>query len=188
MATKLIRSALWYNPFILEDVCELDRIVVYEDGKELFSFRWFGSSNSYQSITFPFDVKRAVKLNLERTDAFYIKNELYIHASLIDCEFNGRKENIHETWYSVASCDEYVVRVNGVKIMYSYNGDERQERREAGTFTEIVRCNYNSVETPEYTRCKKLSKLFKEKACVDIPAYNIHDILEVANISIKRAK
>ena len=120
--TRLYTSA-HYNPFFMDGL-EIDHIIFYRDGKEIASLNWFGTDNHYIVIYFPFEVKKAAKLNLNRQDAFYMRSKtawkrcynLYIHADLTDLKSLGREDYLSD-WDRDGSREKFTITIHG-EVMY----------------------------------------------------------------------
>ena len=187
MNATLSKSQPWHNPFILTsktlDV-EINHICFYKDGKVIANTRWFTSDNKFSLIELPFDVKRSTKLNLDRKDAFTIKSkdswsseyDLYIHADLMpSLKSLGRVDGIKD-WYHTATYENFEITLHGIK-----DGES-----EVKDHTLCFECNYESTDTEEWIRCKKICADMKETCGADITEYRMHEILQHYNISKKR--
>lgn len=185
------------------DGMEIDKICFYRDGKVIASFNWFGSNNMYRRMTLPVEVKRAVKLNLERKDCFYLRSDdkdwtraynVYIHADLVELKSLGRQDYIND-WKQTSTRETFEIKVFGEKrrMKLDENGKvAKNDKGDAvyetvtGEFVEKFDCNYEFHNTDEWERCKAMAKEWKKIAYMDFTPSAIHDLMQHYNISKKR--
>ena len=193
METKLMTTSC-YNPFFVHGK-EVRRIVFYGDGKEIASVNWFGSNNVYKSITLPFEVKRALKVNLDRRDAFYVKSkpdypygpeyDLYIFGELLGLKFLKTAE--FKSWSDIRHNDVYQVNLHGVRKNYVRNERGEAVRIEQdGDYEETFSCNYTFENTEEYDKCEELANKLNKLCTKNLSAHDIHYILEKFDITEKQ--
>ena len=189
--TKLTTSPAW-NPF-QAPFGEISSIVFYKDGKIICSVKWFGSNNNYKSITLPFEVKKALKLNLFRRDAFYMidKEEtyfrrylLYICADLVNLKSLGRK-NISSTWYGDMTAEEFTAEITGERKQYIKTAIGYDMAATPGTYSEKFLANYITIDSELYKHCKDLAA--KLNACTNrnLCAFDVYEILQKFDIKEK---
>ena len=177
-----------FNPFLMDGKV-LSSICFYKDGEVVASVRWFGSNNNYKSLELPFEVKKAVRLNLERRDAFYMRDKdatyspeyiLYIPADFVNLQHIETANNNAGGWSMTGTHEVFSVELTGERWKPYINKETGRLAyiEEFGTYTEKFDYNYIWTDTPEFTKCKELSQAIKESAAVDLSAYQIHDILE----------
>lgn len=115
------QTANWYNPYSFEGK-EVDRIRFYNENGEIVSVNWFGSNNDFPELNLPFEIRRALKLNFTKKDAFYIKAkdcsyasriDIYIHESLLNLQNLGEKRKEYNT--DIRYRTEYVISVHASK-------------------------------------------------------------------------
>ena len=193
METKLTRIEGW-NPFILFGK-EIRSIVFYGNGKEIARTKWFGSNNDYKSVTLPFEVKKALRVNLDRKDAYYVKAQsdyplgpsydLYIPSELVGLKFVEVKKD--EYWNFTQTRDVYSVNLHGVRGKYKKNekGDFVYEFAE-GDYVEQFDCNYSNTDTEEKRRCDELAEALNKLCHGRLTYYDIHDILKEYDITPKK--
>jgi len=190
-----------FNPFHIDGKI-VNSLNFYKDGKVLASCRWFGNYNNYRSIEFDFEVKKALRLNLGRKDAFYMLSDeksafgreykVYIYADLVGLEDCGRTD-YYNTWYQTSTRQTFTVRLHGERWKYekaepSAETNWQDFRRVAvmGDYVEKFDSNYIFTDTPEKKRCDVLAARIKEKTNVELSCFQVHDILE--HFSIKEKK
>lgn len=193
METKLTTTT-GLNPFFVLGK-EVKRIVFYDNGKEIASVRWFGSNNVYKSITLPFEVKRAVKVNLERKDAFYFKAsaeyplgaayELYINSKLVGLEFLEEKKL--EYWNETRISQLYSANFHGVREHYK-KGEDGNVVREyiEDDYVERFESNYKHVPTEEAKKCKELADKLNKLSLNKLTDFDVHYILAEFDITPKK--
>jgi hypothetical protein len=69
MKTVLTKESM-LNPYFFQGKM-VESIIVYAEQGVVFSFKWIGSNNITSDVTFDFEIKRAVKENYSRKDAYY---------------------------------------------------------------------------------------------------------------------
>lgn len=191
MKTTTLTTQPCYNPYFMDNK-EIRSICFYKSGAVLASVRWFGSNNNFDSITLPFEVKKAVRLNLERSDAFYMRDKeydfgpayiLYIPADWVNLQ-HVKTENINSSWWSTGTRDVFTVDIQGVRRQPAIDKETGKlyYDRVPGSYTEKFDCNYIWHNTPEFDKCKELAENIKKLASVDLSAYQLHDIMEHYNI------
>lgn len=193
--TRLYTSA-HYNPFFMDGL-EIDHIIFYRDGKEIASLNWFGTDNHYIVIYFPFEVKKAAKLNLNRQDAFYMRSKtdwkrcynLYIHADLTDLKSLGREDYLSD-WDRDGSREKFTITIHGERREWYLDKatGQRKCNTEKGDFVETFGANYQSVLTAEYRKCEKIAEKWKQLAYISVSSFDIHRLMKAYNISEKRQK
>ena len=187
--TVLTKSAAWYNPMFIDNELEVNRIVFYSDGREIAAVKWFGSNNAYERIELPCVAKRALKVNLGRKDAFYVrakqpswektkKYDLFIHESLVGLEFNGTSE-YGNTWYHTGKKDDFTATIRGVRRKHVLQEDGRPKSvTEEGEFAERFSCNYVFTDTEEAEICKEIAEDWNRIASHSVSFLDIHEIMQ----------
>lgn len=121
------QSASWYNPYSFEGK-EVDSIRFYNESGEIVSINWFGSNNDYPELNLPFEIRRAIKLNFTKKDAFYMKAkdcsyasrvDIYIHESLLNLQNLGEKRTDYDT--SIQYRTEYTISVQASKKQVQFD-------------------------------------------------------------------
>ena len=193
METKL-QTTSGFNPFILFGK-EIRQIVFYGNGKEIANTKWFGSNNVYKSVTLPFEVKKALRVNLDRKDAYYVKAtplypygpsyDIYIPEELVGLKFVEVRE--HEYWDHIQREDAYTVNLHGERVNYRKNelGNVVREYVE-GDYVETFTCNYTFEDTEERVRCKELADELSKLSLNKLTDTDVHYILQEYDITPKK--
>ena len=199
MKTLLTTSAC-YNPFFLEGK-QIHDIKFYKDGQILASCRWFGSNNNYKTLEFDFEVKKAIRPNLTRKDAFYVLSpecdkrwkeyDLYIYAELVGLESLGVSE-FTNSWHSTSTKETFAVNLRGErwKVVKAEpcketNWQSWKHITVYDDYKEKFDCKYVFNDTPEKKKCEQLAENIAKKTGVKLDYYQIHDILEHFTINEK---
>jgi len=182
-----------YNPFIFNGV-SVHNFNFYKDGHVLASFKWLGSNNIYESMQFEFEIKKAVKINLNRQDAFYISKrdsfndrtfEIYIPADFVNLQFVERK-TVNACWYFIRHFDVYTLTITGEKRVPKLDANKKLYYAiEEGTYTEQFETNTVCEDTQEWKDCNELAEKMNQAAHGNFNAYTVHDLLEKFNITEK---
>ncbi len=200
--SDLVKTEDCYNPMFLNGK-QINHLVFYDHktGNKLLGnwegLRWFGSNNKYPLIRFPFEFKRANKIDLSRKDAFYVSHTksyqtrkeiaLYIPISLMeefkdlgekmDFETDTEKHYRHDYSFNVmAKCDEYYLNENEefksrvTDIKYTTITFSGQYRTELKPFGQKVNAITEKVKT----------------VYPEISSYLIEQMLTVCDITIKK--
>ena len=189
MVKTTFTTELCYNPFLFNGV-SVHNFNFFKDGQVIASFKWLGSNNVYKTMELPFTVKKAVKINLNRSDAFYISKrddfnyrtfEFYIPADFVNLQFVEKKQSA--SWHTIIHQAMYSVTVTGEK--YIPKLDENKNlyyETKYGTFTEKFDCNNVAEDTEEYKRCKELAEKMTKATAIKIDPYTVHDLLQKFDI------
>lgn len=187
MKTILVKQSSWYNPYFFNGM-EVEKVNIYNETGVIFGFNWIGSNNNTNDVTFDFETKKAIKLNFERKDSFYIRKEgkitIYIHHEFINYKYIGMDEKYKtELGYSVY--DIYSITLNCKKTLYKkVNDDFVSYLSEQGNFDFEIEVFVKSVDSDFAKECKQISEKCKE-AGVNLSYYDIQRLKKVINISIK---
>lgn len=170
--STIVKNANWYNPMFFEGR-ELTNIVIYKDGKIIYESKcgWFGhgTNNSIDKIEFPFEIKKANKLNLDRKDAFFHKGVLYLHQDLLDIKQTDSDVVICESWTSKMYGDKFELTLPHVIC----NGKEFKD----STFTTNLQYIKRHEETEEWKESSRLSQEMKELG-IRVDEYDARKILQ----------
>lgn len=192
MKTKLYRE-ICLNPFFFEGK-EINNIIFYKEGKIIANVNWFGSNNVYKSVEFDFEVKKAVKINLNRKDSYYLRNDkewcksydLYICSDLVELKSLGISEGA-KCWYHTETHETFEIKLFGERYKYFRNELGEFDRTPIkGEYIEKFSCNYNFEKTKEMVKCEKLASEMSKVCHKEISSYDVHDLLESFNITPKR--
>lgn len=144
---SIIKQTLaWYNPYSFEGK-EVDSIRFYNESGEIVSINWFGSNNDFPELNLPFEIRRAIKMNFTKKDAFYIKAkdcsyasriDIYIHESLLNLQNLGKKKT--ERANCIDYITEYTISVQASKTQMKYDRE-----------LDKVTCNISDVEQRDIT-------------------------------------
>lgn len=187
MKTILVKKESWYNPYFLNGR-EVESVNVYNKNGVIFGFKWIGSNNITNDVTFDFETKRANKLNFDREDSFYIQKDgkitIYIYHELINYKYIGREKK-YETEMGYKLYDIFSITLNCKKILYKkVNDDFVSYYSEQGDFDFQIESFVDSIDSSLAKECKQISEKCKE-AGIDLPYYNIERLKKVINISLK---
>lgn len=196
MKTMLTTSA-GFNPFYFEGKI-VHALNFYKDGQVLASCRWFGSNNNYRSLSFDFEIKRAIRLNLDRKDAFYMKSteysawgneyDVYIPADFVNLQDLGRSEG-YKSWDIHTTKQTFTVNLHGVRKQltkvepsaatnwegYKYIGVE-------GDYLEKFECNYIHTYTEERKKCEEIAANINAKSNMNLSYYDVYKIAQVYDL------
>lgn len=187
MKTILVKKESWYNPYFLNGK-EVESVNVYNKNGVLFGFKWIGSNNTTNDVAFDFETKKAIKLNFNRKDSFYIQKDgkitIYIYHELINYKYINRvKRYVNSSNYQLY--DVYAVSLNCKKRLYKkVNDDFVPYYSEQGDFDFEIQNYVESIDTDLGKECKQISEKCKE-AGIDLPYYKIEQLKKVINISLK---
>lgn len=199
MGNKSIFREQCSNPFFFNGQ-EIHTICFYKDGKIIASTRWFGSNNLWERVDFPFEIRNARKVNLDKKDAFIAQYEdntyhaydkkkaLYIHADLAGLEF-VKVEDKGISMLSHHTCDIYKVSLSGEHAEYRYNDKKgvcERVCRDVADFEQKFDCNHRLETTEEGGKCEELSKRIKELTHINLSKYDIESLLKHFDIKEKK--
>lgn len=187
MKTILVKKESWYNPYFLNSK-EVERVNVYNKNGVLFGFKWIGSNNITNDVTFDFETKKAIKLNFDRKDSFYIQKDgkitIYIYHELINYKYIGREEK-YETEMGYKLYDIFSITLNCKEIHYKkVNDGFVSYYSEQGDFDFEIQNYVESIDTDFGKECKQISKKCEE-AGVNLSHYEIARLKKIINISMK---
>lgn len=187
MKTKLEKSASWFNPYFFDGM-EVEKVNIYNENGIIFGFKWIGSNNITNNVAFDFETKKAIKLNFDRKDSFYIRKDgkitIYIHHELVNYKYIGREKRF-ETEMGFRVYDVYSIALNCKKILYKkVNDDFVSYYSEQGDFDFEIENFVESVDSSLADECKQISKKCAE-AGVNLSFYDIQRLKKVINISLK---
>lgn len=187
MKTILVKNVSWYNPYFFNGM-EVEKVNIYDKNGVLFGFKWIGSNNITSDVTFNFETKRAIKLNFDRKDSFYIKKDgkitIYIFHGLINYQYIDRKKR-YETEMGYQLYDVYSIALNCKKTLYKkVNDDFISYYSDQGDFSFEIEVFINSVDSSLAKECKQISEKSAE-AGVGLSFYDIQRLKKVINISLK---
>lgn len=200
--SDLVKTESYYNPMFLNGR-QIEHLVFYDadKGTEILNgwdgLRWFGSNNNYPLIRFPFEFKKANKVDLTRKDAYYTtfqhtysydkgKIVLYIPIHLVDSftdlgevlqfETDTEKNFRHSYSFKVmAQSDEYYL-------------DEFEELK--SRTTELKECTiefsgrYRMELKPFGEKVKTITERIKT-VYPEISVYDVEKIMTVCNVELK---
>ena len=187
MKTILVKKESWYNPYFLNGM-EVEKVNIYNENGVIFGFKWIGSNNITNDVVFDFETKKAIKLNFNRKDSFYIKKygkiTIYIYHELINYKYIGREEK-YKTEMGYSLYDTFSITLNCKKILYKkVNDDFVSYYSEQGDFDFEIEVFVKSVDSSFAKECKQISEKCTE-AGVNLSYYDIQRLKKVINISLK---
>lgn len=187
MKTVLVKSVSWYNPYFFNGM-KVEKVNIYNENGVIFGFNWIGSNNITNDVTFNFETRKAIKLNFDRKDSFYIRKDgkitIYIHHELINYKYIDRKKRF-ETEMGFQVYDVYSISLNCKKILYKkVNDDFVSYYSEQGNFDFEIETFVESVESSFAKECKQIAGKC-EDAGVNLSYYQIERLKKVINISLK---
>lgn len=188
------KSASWYNPYSFEGK-EVDRIRFYNESGEIVSINWFGSNNDYPELNIPFEIRRAIKLNFSKKDAFYMKAkdcdhapgriDIYIHESLLNLQNLGEKRTDYNT--SIQYKTEYKIFVNSSKKQVQYDKELDKAVYSVSDIEQrdIIFCgNYRFEKNDEGNRLQNIMSIAK-KCGLNWSEYDIQNLEKHFELKIK---
>lgn len=136
---------------------EMTDIVFYQDGEIIANtgasyLESVGQHNLKTDITeIPeiTEVKRAVKLNLDRKDCFTFKNKLYIYAPLVNA--TPMQEVLHSQFE-----DGQQNYINAFNLTFTHEGEKQTLTFHARTFTRIVKTGISAISQELKSHLKAL--------------------------------
>lgn len=187
MGTILVKKESWYNPYFFNGM-KVERVNIYNETGVIFGFNWIGSNNITNDVTFDFETKKAIKLNFDRKDSFYIRKDgkitIYIYHELINYKYIGREKK-YETEMGCQVYDIYSINLNCKKILHKkVNGDFVSYYSEQDNFDFEIESFVESVESSFAKECKQIAEKCKD-AGVDLLYYQIGKLKKAINISLK---
>lgn len=187
MKTILVKNVSWYNPYFFNGK-EVESVNVYNENGVIFGFNWIGSNNITNDVAFDFETKKAIKLNFNRKDSFYIQKDgkitIYIYHELINYKYIGRKKR-YETEMGYQVYDVYSISLNCKKILYKkVNDDFVSYYSGQSDFDFEIEVFVKSVDSSLAKECKQISEKSAE-AGVNLSYYDIQRLKKVINISLK---
>ena len=187
MKTILVKKESWYNPYFLNGK-EVEKVNVYNKNGVVFGFKWIGSNNITNDVTFDFETKKAIKLNFNRKDSFYIQKDgkitIYIYHELINYKYIGREKK-YETEMGYSLYDIFSITLNCKKILYKkVNDDFVSYYSEQGDFDFEIESFVESIDSSFAKECMQISKKCEE-AGVKLSYYDIGRLKKIINISLK---
>lgn len=185
MSTTFYRAP-YLNPFLF-DQKQIHNIFFYADGEVIATTKWFdngGCNNNIDKMELPFEIKRSTKLNLNRTDAFYMVSkdatiwreyDVFIHKDLVNLTFIGRKETA-KFWNYTQWADFY-----SVNIPHFVKGNAK----ETLTFT----TNFKCIDTDEGKKVDKMTADINKVIGYDkVSSYDVRKLMGVFDITPKKEK
>lgn len=203
--SQLVRQASYFNPMFLNGK-EINHIVFYDanEGKTLLepdneNVRWFnsgGSNNDYPLVQFPFEFKKANKIDLTRKDAFFTyyaykynfdkgKIVLYIPIHLLtDFKDLGEEERF-QTDTEINYLHNYQFTTLAQKVEPVIINDEVEWKTSELKPFNIQFHGYYRIELKPLG--KKIEEITEKVKTVypGISKYTIEQIMEVCDITIK---
>lgn len=187
------QSASWYNPYSFEGK-EVDRIRFYNESGEIVSINWFGSNNDFPELNLPFEIRRAIKINFTKKDAFYIKAkdcsyasriDIYIHESLLNLQNSGEKKTEQTTRIDYRT--EYTISVQASKKQMNY---DRELDKVTYNISDVEQRditfygNYRSEKNDEGARLQNIMTIAKECG-LNWSEYDIQNLEKRFELKIK---
>lgn len=189
--TIIAQKNKFYNLYFLEGK-EIDSIKFYDENGVITSVNWFGSNNMYPELHLPFSIRRAIKVNFTKKDAFFVKSDyeyssridVYIYYELVNLKNLGEKRTDCKT--SVQYCTEFSVKIDSSKK--SYTKDETGQIAHIVLPVEsreiIFQSNYRTEKNDEGKRLAKIMQAGKA-AGFNWSEYDIQNIEKVFDLRIK---
>lgn len=194
MVGTILSRESGYNPFFLDER-EVEQLIFFDKGQIVTRVRWFGGNNSYKQIILPFEIKKVIKEDLNKKSAFRMTFKkdgtgqlcwlVYIPISLVSGIYGASQTK--ETWQYIESYTELKITIRGIKLIPSLNKETRllEYIPTEGEFVEELSANREVIETAYFKSLKVLAKDFNEIGGVNIYPFQLHDLLEVYDITKK---
>jgi len=192
MKTKLYRE-ICLNPFFYEGK-EINYLNFYKEGKVIACINWFSSNNVYKTLEFDFEIKKAIKINLNRKDCFLVRNDkkwcksydLYIYADLVQLQSVGVSEGA-KCWYHIETHENFEVKLYGERYQYIKNELGKFDRVPVkGEYIEKFCSNYHFEKTKELIKCEKISADLTKVCQKEITPFDVYYMLQNYNITPKK--
>lgn len=174
-----------YNPFILFGHY-VNKINIIDDGKIIYSCHWFttwNSNNPFKSLVFDFPIKKAVKIDLTRKDAFYMSNrenwgeiryDLYLPLALIPHEWG--KNETSEDWQYKASWQNLTLKLKGIKTDLVKADGQVTYKDIEGEHDIKVKALFAQDLTDNYKRMQETCNKIKEYSGVNIYPFELREL------------
>jgi hypothetical protein len=198
MKTTLAQSNTFFNPYFL-DGKQVKKINFfdYKTGLIVFNTDWFssfGGNNDYPEISFPFEIKRRIKINLDIKQSFYCKSankgeiNIYIPIQLLDNYTHTKDVLKYETETEYTYTD-----------IFSFDLECKKDGRKLNEFEEVeyivldseirivkVSSNYKTVLKEFGVKVQNIKDAIKaDNYLSDISVYTIERLMKHLNITIK---
>ena len=193
MTTKFYREAKCFNPFMFNGL-QVHSFIIYNEGKVILSTKWFSdSNNNFESIVIESEIKKAMKVNLNRKDCYYVKSDenyvksydVYINTQFIEVKSLGVSEGV-KCWYHTETHETFEIVLNGVK--YIPQLDEMKKLiyvTKEGSHTITLKSNYHFEKTDEMKKCESLAKNLSNIIGREVSSYDVHEVLNHYDITPK---
>jgi len=199
--TTIKQKQSFYNPYYLNGK-KIDAIVFFKQGKKIGQTNWFtdfGSNNDYPEVYLPEQIKNKRKIDLNSKDSFLAKT-----TSDID-SYNGNYTlylNLDNYYYTIeklvpSHSDKYYnrfkdimyIKLDALKRVLTVDKETKETNYITvdDNYTIKVEMNFISQRTKEQRSIEKLTKLLNSKN-IDVSEWQIRQIKEICNISVKRTK
>lgn len=196
MKTNFLTSVC-YNPFFMENERSVNSFIFFKDNEIICQTArgWFGNSNNnLESLSFDFEIKRAIKIDLNRKNAFYVSSKqecskgtinVYIPANMVGLNFLGEKVDF-KTEREIHYNTEVVINTFAVKRLVEYKDKQAIrsldiERMQAISFF----IDYRSENTKQGDIIDTIQEALKKEGITNLTSYDIERMQKVLNISIK---
>jgi len=199
--TTIKQEQSFYNPYYLNGK-KIDAIVFYKQGKKIGQTNWFkdfGSNNDYPEVYLPEQIKNKRKINLNSKDSFLAKTTNDIDP------YNGNYTlylNLDNYYYTIeklvpSHSDKYYnrfkdimyIKLDALKRVLILDEETKEKNYITvdNNYTIKVEMNFISQRTKEQRSIEKLTELLNSKN-IDVSEWQIRQIKEICNISVKRNK
>lgn len=191
MKTTLVKKESWYNPYFLEGK-KVDYIAIFDENGVIFDFKWLGSgsNNETEKLFFDFNIKRSIKTDYSRKDAFYRHGNgdgliIYIPANLIDWENKGEMQKYKDIYgHSVYQVFNINVLCETPEYIKLKNGDYEKINSEPKKKTFTIE---KYIRTEKTDKGKYAEEILQAASSVNVPlsSHQLEKLETILNISIK---
>jgi len=198
MKTTLSQQNIWFNPYFLDNK-QVHKINFfdYKTGLIVFNTNWFsnfGGNNDYPEISFPFEIKRRIKTNLDIKEAFYCaavnigEINVYIPIQLLE-NFTHTKDVLeYETEIEITYTDIFSFDLECKKYAHKLNevGEVEYITLDSEVRTVKVDGKYKTVLKDKGIKIADIMDTLKQDSTLsNVSTYTIEKMLKYLDITIK---
>jgi len=199
--TTIKQTNNFYNPYYLNGK-KIDAIVFYKQGEKIGQTNWFkdfSSNNQYPEVYLPEEIKNKRKINLNSKDSFLAKTTedidthnanytLYLNLDNYYYTIEKLIPNHSDKYYNRFK-DIMSIKLDALKKVLIIDKETKESNyiEVDDNYTVKVEMNFLSQRTKEQRSIQKLTELLNSKN-IDVSEWQIRQIKEICNISIKRTK
>jgi len=199
--TTIKQTNNFYNPYYLNGK-KIDAIVFYKQGEKIGQTNWFkdfSSNNQYPEVYLPEEIKNKRKIDLNSKDSFLAKTTEDIDSNNANYTLYLNLDNYYYTIEKLipSHSDKYYnrfkdimsIKLDALKKLLVIDKETKESSyiEVDDNYTVNVEMNFLSQRTKEQRSIEKLTKLLNSKN-IDVSEWQIRQIKEICNISIKRTK